>query len=198
MAQNRQSTEDARERGRQAGERLAARTLDRLGLPVPPEMEHHLEPAAAGPTIGVQLHPGTPKNYLPEYAHLTDAGADVRTRSGFVLDPGARVAAPTGLYLTIPAGWEVQVRPRSGLALRNGITVLNAPGTVDPGYTGEVQVIVVNHSTDPFIASPGDRIAQLVVQPVHRATFRHLGSRHPSRQATTDRGSNGFGSTGTR
>jgi dUTP pyrophosphatase len=131
--------------------------------------------------------------HLPEYQSDGAAGADVRAflAGDIVLAPGARALVPTGLHLDIPHGLEVQVRPRSGLAARHGVTVLNAPGTIDSDYRGEVKVVLVNHGTEEFRVANGDRIAQLVVAPVVRAAFVAAGS-----VGGTARGGGGFGSTG--
>jgi dUTP pyrophosphatase len=135
---------------------------------------------------------------LPQYGSAGAAGADVRanlppeTRAGgLTLQAGARILVPTGLRLEIPDGFEVQVRPRSGLALHDGITVPNAPGTIDCDYRGPVGVILLNLGSAPFTVRHGDRIAQLVVAPVVRAVFEAA-----PRLSDTTRGSGGFGSTG--
>lgn len=130
---------------------------------------------------------------LPEYASVLAAGADLRAAVAdtLVLEPGGRVAVPTGLVLAIPAGYEGQVRPRSGLALRHGVTVANAPGTVDADYRGEVMVILANLGDEPYTIRRGERIAQLVVAPVARAGFVEAAD-----LPTTARGKGGFGSTG--
>ncbi len=130
---------------------------------------------------------------LPHYATAGAAGADLRAAvdEPVVLDPGARLAVPTGLVLEIPTGYEAQIRPRSGLALRHGITVANAPGTVDSDYRGEVRVLLVNLGQEPFTIARGDRIAQLVIAPVTRAEFEEVTSLSGSA-----RGDGGFGSTG--
>jgi dUTP pyrophosphatase len=130
---------------------------------------------------------------VPEYQSDGASGADLRARleADVVLAPGARALVPTGLRLRIPAGFEAQVRPRSGLAARHGITVLNAPGTIDSDYRGEVQVILVNLGQEEFRIRSGDRIAQVVFSPVARVSFRP----EPSIDQTP-RGSGGFGSTG--
>lgn len=107
-----------------------------------------------------------------------------------VLGPWSRESVPTGLRLAIPHGYEGQVRPRSGLALRHGVTTLNAPGTIDSDYRGEIRVILMNSSDEPFTVSPGDRIAQLVIAPVE--TVRLV----PATLEETERGEGGFGSTG--
>ncbi len=130
---------------------------------------------------------------VPEYKSAGAAGADIRARlpSSLILEPGARAAVPTGLSLEIPEGFEVQVRPRSGLALEKGVTCLNTPGTIDSDYRGEVKVILVNLGKDPVSIADGERIAQLVLAPVSRASFlvaKELGG--------TERGAGGFGSTG--
>lgn len=130
---------------------------------------------------------------LPEYQTGGAAGADVRAAvdAEIVIAPGGRALVPTGLHLDIPHGFEVQVRPRSGLAAKNGVTVLNSPGTIDSDYRGEVKVILVNHGSEAFRVARGDRIAQLVVSPVARASFVRA-----DRVEDTARGSGGFGSTG--
>jgi dUTP pyrophosphatase len=130
---------------------------------------------------------------LPLYASRSAAGADVcaALEVDVVLAPGERAAVPTGLCVEIPEGYEVQVRPRSGLALRDGIGLLNAPGTIDADYRGEVKIIVVNHGSADVRIRRGDRIAQLVVAPVARAEFEDAPSLAPS-----ERGEAGFGSTG--
>ena len=130
---------------------------------------------------------------IPHYATEGAAGADISAylSAPVTLRPGEYKAIPTGLFMEIPEGYEVQVRPRSGLALRNGVTVLNAPGTIDCDYRGEVKVILINHSDAPFTIEDGDRIAQLVVSSVTRARFIDADS-----LSQTERGEGGFGSTG--
>ncbi|PSJ38041.1 dUTP diphosphatase [Allosphingosinicella deserti] len=128
---------------------------------------------------------------LPGYASAGAAGLDVVAAESLTLAPGARHAVATGYAVAIPAGYEIQVRPRSGLALKHGITCLNTPGTIDSDYRGEVKVILANLGDSPFEIVRGERIAQLVPAPVLRAAFievRELGE--------TDRGAGGFGSTG--
>lgn len=130
---------------------------------------------------------------LPDYQTAGAAGADVRAQlpDGAVrLVPGARAAVPTGLRMAIPAGYEVQIRPRSGLARRHGITMVNAPGTIDSDYRGEIQVLVINLGQDEVEIRHGDRIAQMVVAPVVQARFR------AGDLDETARGAGGFGSTG--
>ena len=132
---------------------------------------------------------------LPSYETVGAAGADLRAnlsdRGVVELAPGARALVPTGLRMAIPQGYEVQVRPRSGLALKHGVTVANAPGTIDADYRGEVGVILVNLGDAPFVVTHGDRIAQMVVAPVVQAGFAVVGSLDQ-----TARGEGGFGSTG--
>ena len=132
---------------------------------------------------------------VPEYASDGAAGADLRAnfvdRGSVVVNPGARVLVPTGLRLAIPDGFEVQLRPRSGLALKHGITLPNSPGTIDSDYRGPLGVIVMNAGTEPFEIAHGDRIAQMIVAPVVRADFREV-----SALSDTVRGAGGFGSTG--
>ena len=128
----------------------------------------------------------------PEYATEGSAGADLRAHldRSLTIPPGGRCVVPTGLRLELPEGYEAQVRPRSGLALRHGLTVANAPGTIDSDYRGEVKVILVNLGDEPFLVESGARVAQLVVAPVSRARFVESGLTESSR------GEGGFGSTG--
>jgi dUTP pyrophosphatase len=128
---------------------------------------------------------------LPSYATVGAAGMDVVAAEELVLSPGARHAVATGLAIAIPHGFEVQVRPRSGLALKHGITCLNTPGTIDSDYRGEVKVILANLGSEPFQIRRGERIAQLVPAPVLPAEFREVESLDE-----TQRGAGGFGSTG--
>ena len=135
---------------------------------------------------------------LPSYETPGSAGMDLRANltslereKGLALAPGERVLVPTGLSMAIPAGFEGQVRPRSGLALKAGVTVLNAPGTIDSDYRGEVGVVLINLGGEPVTVAHGDRIAQLVLAPVIRCAWRERNSLD-----STARGSGGFGSTG--
>jgi dUTP pyrophosphatase len=128
---------------------------------------------------------------LPAYASAGAAGMDVVAAEDLLLAPGARHAVATGFAMAIPDGWEVQVRPRSGLALRHGLTCLNTPGTIDSDYRGEVKVILANFGSEPFEVRRGERIAQLVPAPVQRARFREV-----DEVESTERGAGGFGSTG--
>lgn len=135
-----------------------------------------------------RLDEGVP---LPEYAKGGDAGADLATRINFTLAPGERKLVPTGLAIALQDGYVALVHPRSGLAIKNGITILNTPGTVDAGYRGELQVILINHGQDEISFKRGDRIAQLIIQKVERADFIEV-----SELPGSGRGNNGFGSTG--
>lgn len=130
---------------------------------------------------------------LPAYETAGAAGLDLRAAIAepLTLEPGGRVLVPTGLAMQLPPGFEGQVRPRSGLALHRGVTVLNAPGTVDSDYRGEVSVVLVNHGREPFLIRRGDRIAQLVIAPVTRATLVEVAALD-----ATARGAGGYGSTG--
>ena len=128
---------------------------------------------------------------LPAYATPGAAGMDVVAAEAVELAPGARHAVATGFALAIPEGYEIQVRPRSGLALKHGIGVPNAPGTIDSDYRGELKIILVNHGAESFAVARGDRIAQLVLAPVVRAGWEEVAEVDP-----TARGEGGFGSTG--
>ena len=135
------------------------------------------------------------QNPVPAYETLDSAGMDLRAHlpAPMTIGPGGRALIPTGLHMEIPRGYEGQVRPRSGLALKRGITVLNAPGTIDADYRGEVGVILINHSLEPQSIEHGDRIAQLVIAPVVQADILEV-----DKLADTGRGAGGFGSTGQR
>ena len=128
---------------------------------------------------------------LPSCASAGAAGLDVVAAEDFSLLPGERAAIPTGFAVAIPEGYEIQVRPRSGLALRHGVTCLNTPGTIDSDYRGEIKVILANLGNEPFSAARGERIAQLVVAPITRARFAEVDTLDE-----TERGAGGFGSTG--
>ncbi len=130
---------------------------------------------------------------LPEQASPGSAGLDLRAAifEDLVLEPGERALVPTGLALELPQGWEGQIRPRSGLAIRHGISLLNSPGTIDSDYRGEVKVVLANLGGESMTIRRGDRIAQLVVSPVSRVVVQEVSELSP-----TDRGAGGFGSTG--
>lgn len=130
---------------------------------------------------------------LPNYESVAAAGMDVRAavETPIVIKPGERSLIPTGLQMALPEGYEAQIRPRSGLAIRNGITMLNAPGTIDADYRGEVKVIAINHGEEEFVVNHGDRIAQMVIAPVTQLPLLEV-----DELDETDRGEGGFGSTG--
>lgn len=128
---------------------------------------------------------------LPEYATAGAAGLDLRAARAHVLEPGRRTLVGTGFAIALPPSCEGQIRPRSGLAARHGVTVLNAPGTVDPDYRGEVKVLLINLGEDPVEIAAGDRIAQLVVAPISRLELIEV-----EELPETTRGAGGFGSTG--
>lgn len=128
---------------------------------------------------------------LPRYATRGAAGMDVLAAESVTLAPGARHPLATGLALAIPLGYEVQVRPRSGLALKHGISVPNAPGTIDSDYRGELKIILINHGSEPFPIVRGDRVAQIVLAPVTQAAWEEV-----DELDCTARGTGGFGSTG--
>ncbi len=131
---------------------------------------------------------------VPVYAHPGDAGADLMAAEAFVLAPGARATVPTGVSIALPDGYVAFVVPRSGLAAKHGITIVNSPGTVDAGYRGEIRVTVLNTDAEqPFSIEVGDRIAQLIIMPVARARFVPVTTLPGSH-----RGESGFGSTGLR
>ena len=148
------------------------------------QLDHDLDIAV------VRLDAGLP---LPSYAHPGDAGADLHTAVDVTLAPGERALVPTGLSIALPDGYVGLVHPRSGLAARHGLSVVNAPGTIDAGYRGEIKVLLINlDPVEPVTLSRGDRIAQLVVQRFERARFVEVGVLPDSR-----RGAGGYGSTGT-
>lgn len=133
------------------------------------------------------------KNELPKYATADSAGVDLRANldSPIKINPLERVLVPTGIHIGLPRGYEAQIRPRSGLALKFGITVLNTPGTIDADYTGEIKVILINLSNDIFVVSNGDRIAQMVINKYENAEFELV-----DKLDETERGDGGFCSTG--
>jgi len=132
---------------------------------------------------------------LPKYESDQAAGVDVRAavEKPTELKPGERTLIPTGFKMALPAGYEAQIRPRSGLAYKNGITVLNSPGTIDSDYRGEVKVLAINHGDESFVINKGDRIAQMIISPVHQAMIKEVDSLEE-----TDRSDGGFGSTGVK
>ncbi len=130
---------------------------------------------------------------LPSYETDSAAGMDIRAAldESIILKVGERILIPTGLIMALPNGYEAQIRPRSGLAIRNGITMLNSPGTIDSDYRGEIKVIAINHGQEDFVINHGDRIAQMVISPVVQLPVKEV-----SELDETERGEGGFGSTG--
>ncbi|PYI67580.1 dUTP diphosphatase [Arthrobacter livingstonensis] len=144
------------------------------------------------PSLTVQLHMLDDGIAAPSYAHPGDAGADLRSRIDVVLAPGERALVPTGTSIALPSGFVALVHPRSGLATKHGLTIVNSPGTVDAGYRGEISVTLLNtDSHHPISLSRGDRIAQMVIQRVEHATFEVV-----DQLPDSVRGTGGFGSTG--
>jgi len=142
-------------------------------------------------SVKIQPLPGRPTLPLPRYATEQSAGLDLMAAEAVTIEPGRWAAVGTGLGFELPPGYEGQIRPRSGLAAKHGVTVLNAPGTIDADYRGEVRVILVNHGSEPYKVAIEDRIAQIVIAPVARVVIElvtHLGR--------SDRGEGGFGHTG--
>ena len=147
-------------------------------------------------TLSVQIKPL--ENFgdlpLPKFETALAAGADLRAAldADLVLEPGARALVPTGFAMALPAGYEAQIRPRSGLAYKHGITCLNTPGTIDADYRGEVKVLLINHGSEPFTITRGERIAQMVIAAITQPAFVSV-----EILGDTVRGAGGFGSTGT-
>lgn len=143
--------------------------------------------------IAIKVEPHGEGLPLPTYETPLSAGMDLRAavRETMVVPSGERAVIPTGICIALPEGTEAQVRPRSGLAARHGISMVNSPGTIDADYRGEIKVILINHGSEPFPIARGDRIAQLVVAPVLRAVWRQT-----DQLDETDRGAGGFGHTG--
>ena len=144
-------------------------------------------------TVRVTQAPGCEDIPLPDYATEHAAGMDVRASvtETLVVAPGQRVLIPTGLHIALPPGFEAQIRPRSGLAIKFGISMVNTPGTIDADYRGEIKVILINHGQEDFTIQRGDRIAQMVVAPVTRVAWESVVSLDD-----TTRGAGGFGHTG--
>ncbi len=144
-------------------------------------------------TVKIQRLRSDSSNQLPCYMTTHSAGMDLYAElvEDIILSPGERALIPTGIALELPDGFEVQIRPRSGLALRHGITLVNSPGTIDPDYRGEIAIILINHGTEPFFVKSGERIAQMVFSRFVRAEFTEV-----SELGKTMRGEGGFGHTG--
>ena len=145
--------------------------------------------------VRITREPGCEDLPLPAYESKHAAGMDLRAavREPIMLAPGERTLVPTGLHIALPEGYEAQVRPRSGLAINHGISLLNSPGTIDADYRGEIRIILANLGTEPFTIRRGDRIAQLIIAPVSRVEWQEV----PSLDQTP-RGDGGFGHTGTQ
>lgn len=143
--------------------------------------------------VAISIAESTADLGLPEYATDLSAGMDLRAavEQDTVLEPGCRALIPTGIQIGLPPGYEAQVRPRSGLAIKHGITLLNSPGTIDADYRGEVKVIIANLGAEPVTITRGQRIAQMVVAPVSRVEWKRC-----AQLDETERGAGGFGSTG--
>ena len=155
---------------------------------MPPDTDDQM-PGLELPVAVVRLDPDLP---LPSYAHPGDAGADLVSTVDLTLAPGERALVPTGIAMALPEGYVALVHPRSGLAARHGLSIVNTPGTIDAGYRGEIKVLLVNHDrTEPIELRRGDRIAQLVVQRFERAAFAEVEALPES-----VRGAGGYGSTG--
>lgn len=133
------------------------------------------------------------KHELPKYATNLSAGMDLRANvnKSITIQPGERICVPTGIHIGLPEGYEAQIRPRSGLALKSGITCLNSPGTIDSDYTGDVCIIIINHGQEPFTINDGDRIAQMVIAKFEKAEWIESETLEE-----TERGDGGFGHTG--
>ena len=148
---------------------------------------------ADGVSVRISVEPHGEGLALPEYETLGSAGMDLRAAIGesIRVSPGERVLIPTGIRVSLPIGTEAQIRPRSGLAIRHGISMVNSPGTIDADYRGEIQVILINHGKEDFVVDRGDRIAQMVIAPILRAVWEQVDSLDD-----TERGDGGFGHTG--
>ena len=172
--------------------RLAPKNVAKGGMSGEPSFLNAADPVGAAPTVAIQVvSQNTAVDVVPAYQSDLAAGCDLVAAESHRLPPGGRALVPTGIAIALPRGFEAQVRPRSGLALRHGVTCLNSPGTIDADYRGEIKVLLINHGDEAFDVKPGDRIAQLVVAPVVQAHFRVVKSLDE-----TSRGSGGFGSTG--
>lgn len=142
-------------------------------------------------TMKLQIKKLKPSAILPKYAHIDDVGLDLFSIENIEILPGASHLIPTGIAVSLPPNTEAQIRPRSGLALKHQITVLNSPGTIDGGYRGEIGVILINHGKTSFNVTIGMKIAQMVISPILRVDIEPV-----EELSTTVRGDNGFGSTG--
>lgn len=164
-------------------------------MPLEPMTAHATQSnAPAAVQVDIRRIDGRPQLPLPAYATPEAAGMDLMAAldGAVTLAPGGRAAIPAGFAMALPQGYEAQIRPRSGLAIKHGLTVLNSPGTIDADYRGEVAVILINHGDKPFYIEPGMRIAQMIIAPVSRITWQETDV-----LSGTSRGGSGFGSTGT-
>ena len=143
----------------------------------------------------IQIKRLSGKIFIPKYETLGSSGMDLaaNTEKDIIINPGDKALIPTGLFFSIPRGYEIQIRPRSGLAAKKGITVLNTPGTIDSDYRGEIKIILINLSKDEFTVKHGERIAQMVICPVVQVQLEEV-----EELDQTDRGLGGFGSTGNK
>src|SRR3989338_3275263 len=139
----------------------------------------------------VKIKKTRPEARIPDYANKHDAGVDLYSCESLEIKPGERALVPTGIKIAVPEGFEAQVRPKSGLALNHGITMLNTPGTIDAGYRGEIAVIVINHGREKFVVEKGKKIAQMVFNKIEKVHFEEV-----EELDNTSRGEGGFGSTG--
>lgn len=158
-----------------------------------PETDAPRDDIGVAPTVRIKRLPHGQGLDLPRYETALAAGCDVRAAvdAPVVLKPGERFMTPTGIAIALPPGWEAQMRPRSGLAAKYGVSCVNAPGTIDADYRGELKVILINHGTEDFTINRGDRIGQMVIGPVWQARFEEV-----DELDDTERGHGGFGSTG--
>lgn len=142
--------------------------------------------------LNIQITKCKENAVIPKYAKSGDAGVDLTSTEEYLLKPGNRVLVSTGLKIALPDGYEAQIRPRSGLALKNGISIVNTPGTIDAGYRGEIGVIVINHGSEDFLIEKGMRICQMVINKFEQAIFEEV-----DELTETERGDGGFGHSGT-
>ncbi len=158
-----------------------------------PEDNSKEQSLITAPTVKIKRLANADGLDLPRYETALAAGCDVRAAitDPLILKPGERFMVPTGIAIALPPGWEAQMRPRSGLAAKHGISCVNSPGTIDADYRGELKVILINHGAEDFVINRGDRIGQMVVAPVWQAQFEEVADLDE-----TERGAGGFGSTG--
>ncbi len=143
--------------------------------------------------LNIQITTCKDNAVIPEYAKAGDAGVDLRSTEEYTLKPGERTLVSTGLKIAVPVGYEAQIRPRSGLAYKHGISLVNTPGTIDAGYRGEIGVIIINHGQEEFVVEKGMRICQMVINKFEQASFEKV-----DELDETERGDGGFGHSGTQ